>query len=145
MARIPLLLLALLYAAEPLSAADNIRVERVGIEPNAEPSTLSASVQGYDVVDYLVAGERGQRMTIGFEADNPHSHFNVLPPGSTVSLFTGRLSGNHYEGILPADGDYRIRIYLTRAAARQNETAAYRVRIRLFASGASSKSTPTTE
>ena len=37
------------------------------------------------------------------------------------------MSENPYEGTLPATGDYKIRVYLMRSAARRNEVANYRL------------------
>jgi hypothetical protein len=45
---------------------------------------------------------------------------------------------NQYEGTLPASGDYRIRVYMMRSAARRNEVANYRLEI--IISGAGQKS-----
>jgi hypothetical protein len=54
------------------------------------------------------------------------NYFNVLPPGSNdVAIFIGSTSGNEYVGALPSDGEYTIRVYLMRNAARRNESANY--------------------
>ena len=37
------------------------------------------------------------------------------------------MSGDQFEGTLPAGGDYKIRVYLMRNAARRDETAKYRL------------------
>ena len=42
-------------------------------------------------------------------------------------MFIGSVKGNQYEGILPASGDYKIRVYLMRSAARRKEVAHYRL------------------
>jgi hypothetical protein len=42
-------------------------------------------------------------------------------------MFIGSTSGNQFEGILPANGDYKIRVYLMRSAARRGEAADYRL------------------
>ena len=46
---------------------------------------------------------------------------------------------NQYEGTLPATGDYKIRVYLMRSAARRNEVANYR--LEMIVSGAAHGST----
>ena len=38
-------------------------------------------------------------------------------------MFVGSTSGNRFSGVLPTDGDYAIRVYLMRNAARRNESA----------------------
>ena len=44
-----------------------------------------------------------------------------------VAFFNGSVSENQYEGVLPATGDYKIRVYMMRSAARRNEVANYRL------------------
>jgi len=51
----------------------------------------------------------------------------VLPPGSAnVAMYVSSMTGERsWSGVLPADGDYAIRIYLMRPAARRNESSRY--------------------
>ena len=50
----------------------------------------------------------------------------MLPPGSEdEAIFVGSSGGNEWTGTLPADGEYKLRVYLMRSAARRNETASY--------------------
>jgi hypothetical protein len=51
------------------------------------------------------------------------------------------MSGNQYVGNLSADGDYRIRVYLYRNAARAGEAANYRLEIGIDAAGSSQGAT----
>ena len=53
----------------------------------------------------------------------------MLPPGSETALFVCSTSGNKWTGTLPKDGDYTIRVYLMRSAARRNEMAKYKLSI----------------
>jgi hypothetical protein len=49
----------------------------------------------------------------------------VLPPGSTdVAMYVGQ-TGDDFTGVLPTDGDYTVRVYLMRSAARRNESSDY--------------------
>jgi hypothetical protein len=62
--------------------------------------------------------------------DNTANYFNVIPPGETdVAIFNGSTSENRYEGNLPEGGDYKLRVYLMRSAARRKEVAKYRLEI----------------
>jgi hypothetical protein len=59
---------------------------------------------------------------------NTATYFNILAPGETeVAFFNGSVNENQYEGVLPTTGDYRIRVYMMRSAARRNEKADYRL------------------
>ena len=42
-------------------------------------------------------------------------------------MFNSSMSGNQYEGTLPENGEYKIRVYMMRSAARRNEKANYRL------------------
>jgi hypothetical protein len=65
-------------------------------------------------------------MTVKLATKHSANYFNVLPPGSNdVAIFIGSSSGNEWIGTLPADGEYKLRVYLMRSAARRNETAHY--------------------
>jgi hypothetical protein len=63
----------------------------------------------------------------------------LLAPGETeVVFFNGSTRDNQYEGTLPKSGEYKIRVYMMRSAARRNEVADYRLEI--IISGAGEKS-----
>jgi hypothetical protein len=65
-------------------------------------------------------------MSVKLTTRNTANYFNVLPPGSNdVAIFVGSTGGNEWTGQLAADGEYTIRVYLTRSAARRNESASY--------------------
>jgi hypothetical protein len=122
-----LLLLAPILAtlALPVLAGDDPREERVQFKAGAEGATVKGHLKGREYVDYLLGAQAGQRMTATLHTDNASAYFNVLPAGSEEALFVGSSSGNRFDGTLPASGDYRIRVYLMRAAARRGEQAHY--------------------
>jgi hypothetical protein len=76
----------------------------------------------------LLGAAKGQSMNVSMATDNNASYFNILAPGETeVAFFNGSTSENQYEGVLPATGDYRIRVYMMRSAGRRSEKANYRL------------------
>ena len=110
------------------SAQEEIRSEQVEFERGANSAVVEASIQGYEIVDYVLGASAGQYMNISMATDNTASYFNILAPGETeVAMYVGSVNGNQYEGTLPADGDYRVRVYLMRSAARRNEVANFRL------------------
>lgn len=120
--------LLLLLLAGPASAQDETRTERVRFARGESSATVEGTIRGYESVDYLLGAKAGQYMNVSMATDNAASYFNLIAPGETdVAFFVGSTSGNQYEGTLPADGDYRVRVYLMRSAARRNETASYRL------------------
>ena len=115
-------------ALVPLAfAADDIRKETVKFGQGSTGTTIKGHIKGHETVDYIVAAKAGQTIAVNFKTSNRMAYFNVLPPGSETALFVGSsdATGEHFSGQLPADGDYTLRVYLMRAAARRNEHAQY--------------------
>ncbi len=114
-----------------ISADPEIRTERVKFSKGATSAAIKGRVKGYSNVDYLVRAGAGQTITVSLKRSNPSNYFNVLPPGSKdVAMHIGQTGGD-FQGILPTDGDYTIRVYLVRAAARRNESSDYTLTIRV--------------
>lgn len=106
------------------AAAENIRTERVRFAPGKTSSVIEGRISGYDTVDYVLGARQGQSMNVSMASNNGANYFNILAPSETeVAFFNGSVSQNQYEGVLPKTGDYRIRVYMMRSAARRNEYA----------------------
>jgi len=109
-------------------AADRIRTQRVQFAKGANSATVDGTIKGYQTVDYVLHASQGQSMNVSMATKNTATYFNILAPGETeVAFFNGSVSENQYEGQLPATGDYKVRVYMMRSAARRNEVANYRL------------------
>lgn len=114
----------------------NIRTQRVQFKPGTNSATVQGSIEGYQVIDYVINAKQGQSMNVSMSSNNGANYFNILAPGETeAAMFNGSTNGNQYEGILPKSGDYKIRVYMMRSAARQNAVANYRLEMIVSASG----------
>jgi heat shock protein HslJ len=81
-------------------------------------------VVGRQTIDYQLRAGAGQRMTVSLKGSNGANYFNLLPPGSAdVAMVRGELLDNQFDGLLPDDGVYTIRVFLYGAAARRNEAS----------------------
>jgi hypothetical protein len=118
------IVVAIAMGASP-AAGEQTRRERVAFESGAASTTLKGSVAGYDTVDYVLGAREGQTMNVNMQTDNSANYFNVLPPKSEAAIAIGSTLGNEWTGTLPVDGDYTVRVYLMRSAARRNEKATY--------------------
>jgi hypothetical protein len=119
-------LLFLLSVVGTASADPDRRSERVHFAKGATSTVVKGQVKGDHYIDYRVRAGAGQTLSVEMKTGNASSYFNILPPGSgDVAMFIGSTSGNRFSGVLPADGDYSIRVYLMRNAARRNESASY--------------------
>jgi hypothetical protein len=122
--------LAILAFSGALAAAEGPpppRKERVTFAKGASSATIKGTLKGGADVDYLVRAAAGQTLEVKVEGTNPQNYFNVLPPGSTnVAMFVSNMTGAQaWSGVLPSDGDYAVRVYLMRPAARRNESSKY--------------------
>jgi hypothetical protein len=109
----------------PAIAAEAIRKETVQFAKGASEATIKGVLKGDQTVDYRVRAGAGQTLTVALKGSNAQNYFNVLPPGSAdVAMYVGQ-DGGGYKGVLPTDGDYTVRVYLMRPAARRNETSNY--------------------
>lgn len=110
-------------------AAD--RVERVQFARGASSATVGGRIRGYQMVDYLVNARAGQQMSVDFSSRGRFTYFLVRGPGSEDNLFNGSTSGNSARLTLEESGNYRIRVFLMRNAARRGETSSYSLNIRV--------------
>lgn len=122
-ASIVLLLLA------SLTFAQTPRHEEIRFRKGASSATLTGAIKGYESVDYTLRAKGGQSMVAELKPNNASTYFNVLPPGSEEALFVGSVAGNRFEGALPADGVYTLRVYLMRNAARRNESSTFEFKV----------------
>lgn len=109
--------------------ASGDRVERVRFAAGASAATVQGRVRGYQTVTYLVGARAGQVMDLRMLSRSRFLYVLVRPPGSDENIFDGPTQGNDGQVRLPVTGDYRVRVFLFRNAARRNETGDYRLRI----------------
>jgi hypothetical protein len=107
------------------TADTGIRQEKVQFAKGASSAVIAGQIKGDTTVDYVVRAAAGQTLSVKLQKSNSQNYFNVMPPGSTGSaMFVGD-SGENYSGMLPTDGDYVVRVYLMRPAARRGESSNY--------------------
>ncbi|MDS4014230.1 MAG: hypothetical protein RKP46_07705 [Candidatus Accumulibacter sp.] len=126
--------LALASLAAPASA--DIRTQPVQFKAGTTSATIKGKLKGDQTVDYTLRARAGQTMSVSFSPSNDAAYFNVLPPGSTgEAIFIGSTSGNEWTGTLSADGEYKLRTYLMRSAARRNESVSYTLTVAISGGG----------
>ena len=121
--------LALLQSVSAAAQPAPPRQERVAFANGASSATIKGQMKGDADVDYVVRAAAGQTLSVTLKGSNRSNYFNVLPPGSAdVAMYVGQ-DGGPYTGMLPADGDYKVRVYLMRSAARRNEVSNYELTV----------------
>jgi len=123
-------LLALCLLAVPLAAPaqESIPAAEVALSRDA-PVQLLGKLKGArrDVQDYIVHLEAGDTLDVELKASAASSTaINVLPPGSETALYVGMIEGDtHWTHEVGQAGDYTVRVYLIRAAARKGTSSRY--------------------
>jgi len=109
-----------------LAHADAIKKQAVQFAKGTSSATIKGTIKGDQTIDYTLRARAGQTMSVTLVTKHGANYFNVLPPGSNdVGIYSGATDGNEWTGALPADGEYKVRVYLMRSAARRNEVANY--------------------
>ncbi|MCM8613958.1 hypothetical protein [Accumulibacter sp.] len=110
----------------PVVQAGEIQTQAVHFAKGRSSATIEGRIKGGQTIDYTLRAKAGQTMSVTLKTGHGANYFNVLPPGSNdEAIFIGSTGGNEWTGNLPADGEYKVRVYLMRSAARRNETASY--------------------
>lgn len=130
---------ALAGAATLASSAPTIERKPIQFAKGASSATVKGTLKGDRTVDYTLRAKAGQSMTVKLSTSSASNYFNVLPPGSKdAALFVGSTGGNEWSGALPADGEYVIRVYLMRNAARRDEVANFTLAVGIEGSASAS-------
>ncbi len=130
--------LSLLAASPAVQAADDVRTEVVHFAKGANGTELKGSIKGYGSVSYKIGASADQTMRLKLTTSHTATYFNLYGPGKgpgdeaiANSEMTDPL--NSYEGVLPANGDYTVSVYMMRSAARRDEVANYTLGIAIDA------------
>lgn len=123
--------------APSICAAQPISEHRVSFAPGTSGTTIQGRIDGSQIADYILGARAGQVMTVDFSPTNPSAYFNVMRGADPAAIFIGSTSGNSFSGALPGDGDYRIRVYLMRSAARRNEVSDFTLTVGIGAAAPS--------
>ena len=106
-----------------------IESQRVTFRAGDASTLLKGQLKGDQTVDYKLRAGAGQTMTVELKGSNPQNYFNVMAAGTDNAMFIGSSTGNRFRGLLPSDGDVRVRVYLMRPTARRNETSTYSLNV----------------
>ncbi|KAB1069443.1 DNA breaking-rejoining protein [Tamlana haliotis] len=110
--------------------AQGIKKEVVKFEEGKFSTIIENSLKGEQTVDYTVNVKKGQSLNVSMATDNTANYFNIMEPEEEyVAIFNGSVEDNMFEDELQETGDYTIRVYLMRSAARRNEKANYKLEI----------------
>lgn len=106
-------------------SGNNNPAQRLSFAPGASSATVSGSVRGYETRDYLLNARRNQRMTVNLRSNNSFMEFVIFNPrGETIHV-----GSTSWSGLLPTNGDYKVRVLLVRAEARRNGAGGFNLTV----------------
>ena len=127
------LLLSLVLAASPALAAESNgdrSVKAIAFPKGKTETVIEGRIKGRGYVDHTLRASAGQTLSLQLNSSHRAIYFNLLPPDSSDNAMAiGEQSGNRFDGLLPDDGVYTVRVFLIRAAARRNETGRYTLKV----------------
>ena len=108
-------LLAILLETAAVTASQN-KPQRVRFEKGKSSATIHGRVAGFDTQDYVIAARAGQQMDIRITASNASTYFVLY---SINDRATDMNETDHYSLETTESGDYVIRVFMMRSAARR--------------------------
>ncbi|WP_201312499.1 hypothetical protein [Dyella sp. EPa41] len=115
----------LLFAVVALTGFGSVASERIRFDKGVNSTTFTAALgEGHD---YVLGGKAGQSLTVALQGPSG-VYFNVLPPSGQDALVNTSITGDaRWTGALKQDGDYTVRVYPMRSAARQGKSPAFTI------------------
>lgn len=122
--------LIVLAASAPLCAqAADPPAKSVTFATGHTTAHLRGQVAGDAGATYAIDGRAGQTLSVVLESRNTSLNLNLIAPDASEAMFIGSTQGRQARVMLPADGRYRVQVYLMRSAARRQERAAFSLQV----------------
>jgi hypothetical protein len=106
-------------------AGDPERRVRVELASGSTMRNFEDSISDFEVVSYVVPLRQGQSLRIMLATNNASNCFDIYAPGTPKPIYVGDDSGNSHQLLAQTAGDYLVKVYLLRLAARDGQTANY--------------------
>ena len=105
----------------PLSIFGQGAPQRVKFQSGHSSATLKGRIIGFDTKDYVVGARAGQAMAVRLSSSNPSTYFVIY---SINGRATDMNETTEWSESLSESGDYVIRVFMMRSAARRKGAAA---------------------
>jgi hypothetical protein len=105
----------------PLSIFAQGAPQRVRFQARHSSAKLKGRIVGFDTKDYVVGAKAGQAMAVRLSSSNPSTYFVIY---SINGRATDMNESTEWAENLSESGDYVIRVFMMRSAARRKGAAA---------------------
>lgn len=92
---------------------------------------LEDSIEAFEAVAYVVPLQAGQTLQVVLASSNIAQVFDVHAPDAAKPVFSGGDAGNATRLRAKVAGEYVIRAYLLRFAARDGQSARYTLEVKI--------------
>ena len=113
-------LVVILLGAQASAPAQN-KTQRVRFQPGRSSITLRGRIIGFDARDYVVSAKAGQEMKVHLASANPSAYFVVYTINGKPTDMNETTDWSLHT---VESGDYVIRVFMMRSAARRKGAAA---------------------
>ena len=117
---VSLVLLSLVLIQAAAAVASQKQPQRIRFERGKSSATIHGHLAGFDTQDYVVGARAGQQMDIRLTASNPGTYFVLYSINGNA---TDMNETDHYSLETTESGDYVIRVFMMRSAARRKGAA----------------------
>jgi hypothetical protein len=116
--------------ALPAFAQSVLRIEQVEFAQDTT-RTFADSIGGFEAVSYRINLKDGQVLDISLSTNNLSNCFDVFAPGTEKPFFVGDDSGTSHHFLAKRGGEYVVKVYLLRLAARDNQSAHFTLELKI--------------
>ncbi len=92
---------------------------------------LEDTISDFESVSYVVTLRQGQSLRVLLATNNASNCFDIYEPDAAKPIYIGGDSGNTHELHAQRPGNYRIRVFLLRLAARDGQSAQYTLELKV--------------
>lgn len=104
----------------------------VTVEAEGKPQVFADTIVEYETVAYVIPLQEGQTLRAVLASSNAANHFDIYAPDSDKPLYVGAESGNSHSVQARTSGNYAIRVFLLRFAARDGQDARYELELTIY-------------
>jgi hypothetical protein len=111
----------IIFFASLVSTTAQGNPQRVRFQRGHSSTTVSGRIVGFDTKDYVISAKADQVMTLRLSSSNPSTYFVIY---SINGRATDMSETTEWSERLSESGDYVIRVFMMRSAARRRGAVA---------------------
>jgi hypothetical protein len=105
----------------------------IPVTPGGDNDTpgYEGEISEYEADAYVVSLRRGQSLHVLLATNNASNCFDIHAPGEARPVYVGAESGNTCQLLARTSGEYTVRVFLLRLAARDGQSARYTLELKV--------------